>query len=79
VCNKAFKYLTAHLKTANGKTKKEALQISAANRAVKEGLVQKRTALPFPVQGCYKMVARVDLRRVHKLNNDDPEYRRLSD
>jgi hypothetical protein len=61
-------------------SKKASLEISAANRAVQEGVVQKRTPLPCPVQGCSKLVARVDLhlRSIHKLNKDDPEYIRLA-
>jgi hypothetical protein len=79
-CAKQYKYLTEHLKTAHGKTKKEALEISSKNRAVQVGVKKTRKQFPCPVEGCPIQVARVDLhlRRVHKLNKEDPEYRRLA-
>jgi hypothetical protein len=61
-------------------SKKASLELSAANRAVQVGVVQQRKPLLCPVQGCSKLVARVDLhlRSIHKLNKDDPEYIRLA-
>jgi hypothetical protein len=49
-----YKYLTQHLKTVHEKSRKEALEISALNRAVREGVEQKRKPLSCPVQGCSK-------------------------
>ncbi|CAB3999414.1 Hypothetical predicted protein [Paramuricea clavata] len=80
-CKKGYKYLTSHLRTLHGKTKKESIQISSRHRAVKEGVDQKRKPLLCPVPGCDKMVARIDLhlRRIHHINKEDPEYRRYND
>ena len=54
--------------------------VSVTRRAVMEGVDQKRTPLPCPVQGCSKLISRVDLhlRWIHHLNNDDSEYIRLA-
>ena len=71
LCNKHYKYLTAHLKTTHGKTGDKAKGIS-----IKE--LSKKLPQSCPVQGCEKMVVRVDLhlRRIHRLNKDNPEYLR---
>lgn len=80
LCPKMYKYLTEHLKTMHEMTAKEAVHLSRQHRAVQVGVEQKRKPFPCPVEGCGVHAARVDLhlRRVHKLNKEDPEFRRLA-
>ncbi|CAB3984910.1 Neurofilament medium polypeptide [Paramuricea clavata] len=80
LCEKTYKYLTAHLMTVHGKTRDEAKAISGTCRAVKKGVVQKRTPLPCPFDGCDKLITRVDihLRKTHHINKEDPEYHRYN-
>ena len=80
LCNKLVKYMVSHLIKSHKKEKEEAKNLSKRTRAVRKGVTQKNTPVRCPVSQCNSVICRVDLhlRRVHRINKLDPEYKQLN-